>query len=395
MWSMQALAHRAGEISKERKEPGWLLEYRLRNAEVLSRMPLKKSPYSDLEKLDSFLEAPQSSSSMGKLPEVDSSGARVFTLAEGVSKFPGLVKKAVESEAQPLEQYEAFANAFFTSGFVIAVSGSGKAASVVEWVSKVAKGQPMKAFVIVGENLRNVQMVEHVKGSGEGIFYSQGVVIGKGSSVSFVRLHESSADSTMLCYQQVFLERDAELINSNGWLDGKAVKAGINGMLIGEGSSLRQFDFMLADDSQNFDIKQVSNHIATDTNGLTVFKGVLSGKSRSTFDGMIKIPATGQRTNSLLEAHGMLLDNTATSNNIPGLEIEADDVRATHSATVAHIDEDQLFYLQARGIPDEEARHMIVSSFLESVVSDLPPESREKCVSLLEQKFGLVAKHTT
>jgi Fe-S cluster assembly scaffold protein SufB len=135
-------------------------------------------------------------------------------------------------------------------------------------------------------------------------------------------------------------------------------------------------------------------HVATGTSSFTEIKSVLSGSAKNVFNGMIKILPSGQKTNAMLEAHSMLLSEQASSNNIPGLEIEADDVSATHSASVAQVLDEQLFYLESRGIKKDLARQLIVTSFIESVIYRLPEEFREQLFVLVEKNLEKLEGHS-
>ncbi len=104
-------------------------------------------------------------------------------------------------------------------------------------------------------------------------------------------------------------------------------------------------------------------------------KGVLTDESRVEFDGMIRIRPKAQQTASFLSAHGLLLSKKARAELIPGLEIAANEVSASHGATSGQIDEEQLFYLMVRGIPRPEAERIIVQGFFEPVLQRIPIEN--------------------
>ncbi len=111
-------------------------------------------------------------------------------------------------------------------------------------------------------------------------------------------------------------------------------------------------------------------------------------ESQSIFKGMIKINHIAKNASSYLAHHAMLLDKGARSDGIPGLDIETNEVKATHSASVAQVDEDQVFYLRARGLPEDEAKKMIVLGFFEPVVSRIPVEmAREGAKFIIEGKW--------
>ncbi|HEU5373862.1 MAG TPA: SufD family Fe-S cluster assembly protein, partial [Ktedonobacteraceae bacterium] len=122
-------------------------------------------------------------------------------------------------------------------------------------------------------------------------------------------------------------------------------------------------------------IKTLSHHNALNTNAETLVKGVLTDASRVEFDGMIRIDPGAQYTASFLSDHTLLLSEESRAESIPGLEIGANEVSASHGATTGKIDEEQLFYLMVRGIPQAEAERIIVQGFFEPVLQRIPLEN--------------------
>ena len=97
-----------------------------------------------------------------------------------------------------------------------------------------------------------------------------------------------------------------------------------------------------------------------------------------------------QKTNALLQTHSMLLSRNASSNSIPSLEIEADDVKATHSATSFNLDENQMFYLQSRGLDNKESKNVIINGFLKGVIYRFPEEYHELLSETLSNKVNKI-----
>jgi Fe-S cluster assembly scaffold protein SufB len=119
-------------------------------------------------------------------------------------------------------------------------------------------------------------------------------------------------------------------------------------------------------------IHTLADHEAISTSADTYFKGVLDDKARMDFEGLIKVAHGAQQTNSYLSDHTLMLSDEARAEPIPSLEISANDVRASHGATTGQIDAEQLFYLMCRGVPEEEARRLIVQGFFEPVLDKIP-----------------------
>jgi Fe-S cluster assembly scaffold protein SufB len=116
-------------------------------------------------------------------------------------------------------------------------------------------------------------------------------------------------------------------------------------------------------------------------------KSVLKDTAKSLFKGMIKISKNAKGSESYLAGHAILLDKGAKSDAIPGLEIETNEVRATHSASVAQMDEEQMFYLMSRGFSKDSARRIVVDGFLEPLARRMSPKVRAWINYLIDSKW--------
>ena len=114
-----------------------------------------------------------------------------------------------------------------------------------------------------------------------------------------------------------------------------------------------------------------------------LFKGIVGGRSRAEFDGLIYVKRDAQQTKAYQENHNILLTDTARVETRPQLEIYADDVECSHGATTGYLNPDEQFYMRSRGIPEAEARRLQMISFLAPVLDRLPEELREEAVSMI------------
>jgi Fe-S cluster assembly scaffold protein SufB len=132
----------------------------------------------------------------------------------------------------------------------------------------------------------------------------------------------------------------------------------------------------LARDNMDFKITTNSYHNAIETKGDIIVQGVLTGDSEAVFRGMIRIDKIAQKTNSFLSNHNLLLSKGATCNSIPSLEIDANDVKASHGATIGKPDEEMIFYMMAHGIPRNESEKLLVKAHFSKVLDALPEDKR-------------------
>ncbi|MCC6904375.1 MAG: Fe-S cluster assembly protein SufD [Anaerolineae bacterium] len=139
---------------------------------------------------------------------------------------------------------------------------------------------------------------------------------------------------------------------------------------------------------QHLDIDTQQNHHALRNTSDLLYKGALKDESRSVWQGMILVDPGAQQTDGYQVNRNLLLDRTARADSIPGLEIQADDVRCTHAAATGKVDETEIFYLMSRGIPRAEATRLIVKGFFDPVMQRIPfEEVRERLDQLVERKL--------
>src|SRR5205807_4974321 len=125
----------------------------------------------------------------------------------------------------------------------------------------------------------------------------------------------------------------------------------------------------------------LQEHAAPNTTSDLAFRGVLNGRSTAVWRGMIRVDPGAQQTDAFQESRNLLLSKRAHADAIPGLEIEANDVRCTHAAAIAQVDREQLFYLRAHGIPEDQATRLVIEGFLQELVERFPEGPLREAVS--------------
>jgi Fe-S cluster assembly protein SufD len=136
------------------------------------------------------------------------------------------------------------------------------------------------------------------------------------------------------------------------------------------------------------DLDTQQNHNAAHTTSDLLFKGALKDDSRTVWQGMIKVLPGAQKTDGFQTNRNLLLSKAARADSIPGLEIEADDVRCTHAAAISKMEEEPIFYLMSRGIPRKQAERLIIDGFFMPVLDRIPFEGvRERLLIAIEDKF--------
>jgi len=210
-----------------------------------------------------------------------------------------------------------------------------------------------------------------------------------GAQVRYVTLQDWGQDVFSFSTYRALCQRDSFINWTLGATGGGISRTFVESRLAGDGSSTEIIGVHLIGEEQHLEVNSVMNHIGRFTAGDLLFKGVLKDQARSVFEGLIKIHPGAQDTNSYLSDQTLLLSNQARADSIPSLEIEANEVRASHGATVSQIDEDHVFYLMTRGLTRSQAIRMIVDGFFQPVMDRIPLESvAEKLRAAIDRKMS-------
>ena len=173
-------------------------------------------------------------------------------------------------------------------------------------------------------------------------------------------------------------------------LGGRIARNDIVAVLDGEGAECTLNGVYVADDESLVDTHTTIDHAQPHCPSHEVYKGILAGRSRAIFNGKIIVRPDAQKTDAKQTNKALLLSGDAQINTKPQLEIFADDVKCTHGAAIGQLDDDQMFYLRARGIAESDARNMLIHAFVGEVLHDISiVAARERARHALEAKLSL------
>ena len=215
------------------------------------------------------------------------------------------------------------------------------------------------------------------------------VTLGRDARLEVASLQELPATTVAFQHRHAVVGEGATLHWALAQLGSRLVRSRVDNRLEGDHSSVEQVEIVFGGADQLFDLTSYTRHTGRDTTGNLLSKAALLDRARSFMKGMIVIDRSAVGTDSFLGEFGMNLSKATRSVAIPSLEIDQPDCRrAAHASSVGPIDESQLFYLESRGIPPDEARKIIVLGFLEPVVARVPlADARERLRGLLEGKW--------
>ena len=247
--------------------------------------------------------------------------------------------------------------------------------------------------LVVVEEGASVKLIEnYASKENETQRFSNGAVeliVKPGANLQYFHLQDYAQNVWHFTSQAALLEKDASLTWLVGTLGSQTTKAFLDCKMLGTGTNAALLGFFFGDGKQHFDQHTFQNHIVGHSTSDLLYKGALKDNAYSVFRGLIRVNPAAQRSDAYQANRNILLSEHSHADSIPELEIEANDVRCTHGATVGPIDPEQVFYLMARGIPRAEAEQLITEGFFDPLMQKIPLESvRDELTAAIKTKIG-------
>ncbi|MBS0260590.1 MAG: Fe-S cluster assembly protein SufD, partial [Planctomycetes bacterium] len=216
------------------------------------------------------------------------------------------------------------------------------------------------------------------------------LLVGSGAHLRYVQLQNWNQQVWHLAHQAGRVQRDGSLQWTVGGIGARLSHIHQEVSLDGRGASGEVNGVTFATDRQLLSYYTQQTHKAPDTRSDLLYKDVLRDQARVVWRGMIRVDPDAQKTDGYQRNDSLLLSPDCRADAIPGLEIEADDVRCTHGATAGRVDAEQIFYCMCRGMSRFEAMHMIVEGFFHGVYDRIAVEAvRETLSQAVKRKLGI------
>ncbi len=409
-------------------EPAWLSSYRKEAISVFRSSRAEPNPlYTKYEQLTKF---DPSGISLARNPELSDripdryaemgdsslfmlrSGGSVFKtgsvpngvifeeLGEAARKYPDIFERYFKSKGlRPQDDiYVALNNSLFTSGFFLKVEKNtvlDTPVHIVHIEDSPGKAQFQQNIIMMneGSSANVTEEILSVENFNEKSLFSTvtDVILDQGAVLHHASLENLSAGSIFLSNKRAVAGRDSRIHWVSSYMGADITRARADTDFAGQGASTEDYEILFGNGSQKFDVVTDLHHNVESTSGRITVRSVLKGKSRALLRGMIRIGEKAGNTSAYLAEHGMLLSKDAKCDAIPGLEILTNGVKATHSASVSQMDEQQLYYLQTRGLDRNEAEKLLVLGFFDPVISRIPIDTvRDKMRFQIEDKWNNV-----
>lgn len=276
------------------------------------------------------------------------------------------------------DKFAALQNACWTGGTLLYVPRGVTIDAPLHILSALGDGGVDfgRSLIVLEEGAEATLLAETAGGEQGGLHCGAiEIVVAAGARLRYVNLQNWGRGVWHFAHQKAVVERDASLQWTIGALGGRLAKVNQHVALTGTGADAQVNGVMFTEGRQHLAYHTLQHHRAERTRSDLLYKGALQDQSRLVWRGMIKVDPAAQKTDAYQRNDNLMLAEGARADCIPGLEIEADDVRCTHGATAGRVDDDLVFYARCRGLTRHEAVRMIVAGFFQQVFDRITIES--------------------
>ncbi|MBK4346860.1 Fe-S cluster assembly protein SufD [Lacisediminihabitans changchengi] len=295
----------------------------------------------------------------------------------------------VGSAGKPEERASAAAWSSVEKALAITVSGEDHSTTTVD---RTGLGRDARAAHTVITATKHSNSTVILLGSGDAMFSENvEIIVEDGAILTVVTVQEWASDAVHLASHFAEVGRDAKLRHVVVSLGGEVVRVNPSVHLSSEGGSVELFGAYFADAGQYLEQQVFVNHDAPNTVSRVTYKGALQGEGAHTvWIGDVLIKPTASGTDSYEQNRNLLLTDGARADSVPNLEIETGDIAgAGHASASGRFDDEQLFYLQARGIEEHDARRLVVLGFLAEVVQKIgSPDLEARLQAVIESELA-------
>jgi Fe-S cluster assembly protein SufB/Fe-S cluster assembly protein SufD len=414
------------EISTSKNEPSWLKAYRKKSLSIYQELPIETSPlynkYTDAKKMDpeqvsltikSDASVPdfiknrlkelenetcvvQIGSNIHRInisDEQRSKGLVLCSIDDALKNHGDIIRNVLESTNPKDDKFIALNNAAFNSGIFVYVPKNSvleKPIHILSCLSVDGLSTISRNVIVTGESSKAtvVQELYSPKAKKQQAYLELlNTSVGQNSHLGVTTLQVMDQSTINFSTRRTDIAQDGKINWYLGLFGAMLSRYRIDYYLNGTGASANDSEVIFGNNEQSFDLSANVNHEKPATEGRVIEKSILKNKSKSLFKGMIRIKEKAVKSQSFLSGRSILLDKDAKSDSIPGLEIFTNDVKATHSASVAQVDEEQIYYLGTRCLSRKEAERIIVEGFVEPLSRTMSYQVRAWIAYLIESKW--------
>lgn len=327
-------------------------------------------------------------------PDAAEAGVIFCDLNKATIEHEELVRKHLFTTSQPSHVFGALQRAFFCGGSFLYVPRGVTVALPVEahrWSGRAGSTMAPHDLIVAEEGAEVVYFERLLSDSDNETLYlgNTEVIAGQASRVSIVTLQELNRSSWHFHTQEAVTGRDVSFRSLIVSLGGRLSRHEAGSVMKGSGCSIEMLGLYFAAGGQHFDFRTLQDHAADRCTSDLLYKGALTGDAHTVYSGLIHVRPEGAETDAYQTNRNLVLTDHARADSKPELEIENNDVRCSHAASVGQLNEEEIFYLRSRGIDRAEAETLIVNGFFEEVSARLvQPLIRSAVAEAIQTKLG-------
>ncbi|HMA17116.1 MAG TPA: Fe-S cluster assembly protein SufD [Thermoanaerobaculia bacterium] len=404
--------------SRSPRDPEWLIAIRRTAMERLREIgfpslrdedwkytnvaPILKTPFEPApEEGPRRIEAPREGTQLvfvnGRhapaLSSAPRDGVRIASLRDILATEPELAEPYLGRIARDGNAFASVNAAFVDDGAFVRIPRDVAAAEPIHlvFVSEPAFGPTVShpRNLLIAEAGSQAAVVETYVGTADETYFTNPVTevsVGDGANLDLYKLERESTAAYHVATTEARLERDGRFASHSMTFGGAITRNDLNVRLDAEGADCTLNGLFVGSGTQHLDNHTLIDHAKPHGTSRELYKGIMDGKSRGVFHGKIIVRPDAQKTDAMQTNKNLLLSKEALVDSIPALEIFADDVKCRHGSTIGQLDPGAMFYLQSRGIGEEEARQLLVYAFASDVASRIRIPSLR---ALVEDHLGL------
>jgi len=370
-------------LEKRSWEPGWLADFRKEAWDKFIALPKAKVKdemwrFSPRARLGySHFDSLKESVKQITLSNQNSNGAIFETFDQAILNNPNLISHLTNFTGPELGSQESFllGSCFSESGVFLKAKNNTKESSpfICKHLAPTNNQTLFQQNIITVEAFAQLTLIEYFdsesESTGGNLTNLSHINLEEGSKLNRIIIQRINEQSTFNHLEKVELKKNAQFNGISLQLGGAQSRVESRGVIAGEGADFSNYSLSLGRKDQLFDQRTIQHHLAPNGKSNLLFKNALLDESKSIFSGLIKVDANAQNTDSFQTNRNLLLSGNAEADSLPGLEILANEVKCSHGATTSKIDEQELFYLQSRGISKTLAEKLIILGFFEEIIS--------------------------
>ncbi|MFZ5518188.1 MAG: Fe-S cluster assembly protein SufD [Candidatus Zhuqueibacterota bacterium] len=322
---------------------------------------------------------------------LDDRGVIFTTLSDAMNRHAALVQRYLPAQKED-GKFESLNKSLWTHGAFLYVPAFAEISEpfLLSFHEAGAKSASFPNVMVILEKGARAELRTDISSEvGQEIFRNALVhlYVEDGAALKYFEFQNLNDASLNFSNNHARVARDGEIqsvvINTGSALS----KTNFRCELQGPGANAHVNGIYFANHNQHFDLRTVQHHEAPQAASNLLYKGVVKDRAHTIYQGMIKVFPDAQQTDAYQSNKNLVLDDHARADSIPGLEIQANDVKCSHGSTTGRVNDDEIFYLMSRGISLDEARKMIISGFFEDVILKLPADLQDAVREQLETKL--------